>query len=60
MCPPSLLFPRVAFLLREDVADFAAGDLVHLVAADGNQPTDISMIDRRGYRLRLFRWLESL
>ena len=26
----------------------------------GNQPTDISMIDRREYRLRLCRWLETL
>ena len=26
----------------------------------GTQPTDISMINRRCYRLRLFRWLESL
>jgi hypothetical protein len=26
----------------------------------GTQPTDISMINRREYRLRLFRWLEAL
>lgn len=26
----------------------------------GAQPTDISMIDRREYGLRLLRWLESL
>jgi hypothetical protein len=26
----------------------------------GTQPTDLSMIDRRCYRLRLRRWLESL
>jgi hypothetical protein len=25
----------------------------------GTQPTDIRMIDRRGYRLRLCWWLES-
>ena len=57
-----------SFLLRQDTLrgpgelerrppPLAGGSGVSVYG--GTQPTDISMINRRSYRLRLFRWLEQ-